>query len=236
MDFKEKTEENKKLKLFYVLLIIFLTIFIDQLTKIIISKKLYLYQSIQVIKNFLYITYIENRGFLMGLGGNLNDGTTFNGVVIITIIAITILLIYFIYIWKKNIINNYLLINFSLLIGGAFGNFIDRLFRKRVIDFIEIKVPQFRIRGFYYNSFPIFNFADLFVSVGIIMLLIYYIFLESKYEKKEIINKEDQNEIKNENENEFKNIIANKEGEIKYNVDFEKSKDNINPEEEDNNV
>ena len=178
MDLKEK---RKYLIIF--LLIIILTVFIDQFTKFLVVKKMYLYQSIGLIKNFFYITYIENRGFLMGIGGRLNDGSTFNGVVIITIIAISILIGYFVYIYKKNIINKYLIINFSILLGGAIGNFIDRLFRKKVIDFFEIKIPPFLFKGFYYSSLPIFNFADFFVTIGIIMLLIYYIFLESKFEK-----------------------------------------------------
>ncbi|MCX8058470.1 MAG: signal peptidase II [Spirochaetes bacterium] len=208
-----KMYDNRK-KLIKIVIIVFLTIFIDQFTKFLIIKNFHLYQSIKIIKNLLYLTYIENRGFLMGFGGQLNDGTIFNGVVIITIIAIAILIGFFIYIYKRNLLNNYLLINFSFLIGGAFGNFIDRLFRKKVIDFIEIKLPTFKFKGFYYSSLPIFNFADLFVTVGIIMLIIYFIFLEHKYEVKGLENDvksiEEPNveKIKNEN-SEYKNKILN---------------------------
>ena len=58
---------------------------------------------------------------------------------------------------KKNIDNNLSLLSFSLILGGAVGNLIDRIFRGRVIDFIDIS-PVF--------NFPTFNIADILVVIG----------------------------------------------------------------------
>ena len=185
----------KRLKLF--IYIFSATLLFDQITKIIVSVSMSLYQSISVIKGFFHITYIENTGFLMGIGGWMNNGRTFNGVVIITIFAILILMGYFFILMFKEETPHYLIINFSILIGGAWGNFIDRIVRKKVVDFMEFKIPPLHLGGFSFHSFPIFNFADFFVSTGIIMLLIYYLFLEKKYVKKQY---PDLNEIQKENQ------------------------------------
>lgn len=171
----------KKLLLFII--IFFSIIIIDQSTKYLVSKNMYLYQSNNVIKDWIRITYIENTGFLNGLGSHLNDGTTFNPIVLITIGALLIVIAYFIYLIIYTKTNTYLVLTFSILLGGAFGNFIDRLIRKKVIDFIEFKFFHLSIGKLKINSFPVFNFADFFVTTGIIMLIIYFIFLEKKYLK-----------------------------------------------------
>ena len=73
----------------------------------------------------------------------------------------------------KNINKNPLFLNIaiSLIISGALGNFYDRLFHGYVVDFIE----------FSFVSFPIFNIADILVTTGCALILIYIIFLEKKY-------------------------------------------------------
>lgn len=177
--------KNQFLKrILIVAVVIFFTIFVDQVSKSLISKNMELYSLKSIIPGVLNFRYITNYGFLLGIGSNLNDGRTFNGVVIITIIALIILLGYFIYILFQKTTTNFLLITFSILIGGAWGNFIDRLIKGKVVDFLEIVLPFHRIGRFYIGSTPIFNMADFFVSIGIVLLLIYYFIIEPKEHKK----------------------------------------------------
>ena len=65
----------------------------------------------------------------------------------------------------KKIKNKYLLITATIIIAGGLGNLIDRIFRGYVIDFIKV----------LFIDFPVFNFADILVTCGSFMLIIYLI-------------------------------------------------------------
>lgn len=85
---------------------------------------------------------------------------------IITLVIIVIILIT-IYI-NYNKINNKILIGLSVLLAGGIGNLIDRIFRTYVIDFIYFKII----------NFPVFNFADICVVIGVILIGIGYLIIE----------------------------------------------------------
>jgi len=136
-----------------------------------------------IFGNFFKITFIENPGMAFGLeiGGKLFLS-------LFTIFA-TILIIYFIY---KNRNERFLIrFSFALILGGAIGNLIDRIFYGviygyapvfygRVVDFFHLDIPDFKLFGKIYYSWPIFNVADISVTVGFIMIMIGY----SKFFKK----------------------------------------------------
>ena len=154
----------KKDYLKYILIIIFLTC-LDQLTKFIVIKSFSANESLILIKNFLKFYYIKNTGASFGIFSNQN----------ILLIIITVLLIgYIIYDTIKSKNSNLRFISTSLILGGALGNLIDRVFRKYVVDFIS-----FTVLG---HEMAIFNVADMFISFGVI-LYIYIIFKEGKYER-----------------------------------------------------
>ena len=69
-------------------------------------------------------------------------------------------------------------ISLMLLLGGAIGNFIDRLFRGEVVDFVSVLIPVINY------DFPIFNVADAALSVGVAFLIIHIILDEKKNKKK----------------------------------------------------
>ena len=75
---------------------------------------------------------------------------------------------------KKNIDNNLSLLSFSLILGGAVGNLIDRIFRGYVVDFISFTL--------FKREMSIFNVADMYITIGVI-LLIYIVLKEGKYER-----------------------------------------------------
>lgn len=112
--------------------------------------------SIPIIDNILYITSHRNRGAAWGiLQGQM---WLFYVITIIVIIAI----MYYIH---KAARGKWLLgVSLALMLGGAIGNFIDRVVRKEVVDFIHTYI-------FTYN-FPVFNIADSALVVGVIVLMI----------------------------------------------------------------
>jgi len=133
--------------------------------------------SIPVIGDFFKFTFIENPGMAFGLqiGGKLFLS-------LFTIFA-TLLLIFFLY---KNRHEGLLLrLSLALILGGAIGNLIDRVFYGkiydyapyfygRVVDFIHFDFPNFTIFGKTIYSWPIFNIADISVTLGFLLILIGY--------------------------------------------------------------
>lgn len=147
---------------FIIILSIILT-FTDQLSKFIVIKALNVNHSIEVIKNFFYLTYTHNKGAAFSI---LTGKRIF--LVLIAIFIIAAILYYL----KKNTPNNSLSkIAFSFVIGGSLGNLIDRILRGYVIDFIDVKI-------FGYD-FPIFNLADTFITIGIFILILFSLKKES---------------------------------------------------------
>ena len=70
-------------------------------------------------------------------------------------------------------------VSLMLLLGGAVGNFIDRLFRGEVVDFVDVYIPVINYH------FPIFNIADAALTIAVVMLFI-TIILEEKKDKKKV--------------------------------------------------
>ena len=141
----------KKLSLFTIILIL-----CDQLIKVFISHSLVEYEYIDIIKNVLTITHVHNTGAAFSLLSN-------NIWLLIGISLIALVFIYF-YVLKKFVYTNFNIFVYSLLIGGIIGNLIDRLVHGYVIDYISVNI-------FGYH-FPIFNLADIFIVVSVILLFI----------------------------------------------------------------
>ena len=129
---------------------------IDQISKLLVVNLLTKTDSITIIKNFFYLTYINN------------DGAAFSILVgeriFLILIAVLVIVMLIRYIKKNNIQNKLELVSISLIIGGSLGNLMDRVVRGYVIDFLDFKI-------FNYN-FPIFNLADTFIVIGVFLLLL----------------------------------------------------------------
>lgn len=129
---------------------------IDILFKLVVKNILVVNESIKVINNFFYITYVKNTGAAWSI---LSGKQLF--LIIFSIIIILILIIYLI---KKKEYNKFEIIGYSLLLAGAIGNLIDRVVYGYVIDYLNFYI-------FNYN-FPIFNIADCCIVIGIMLLFI----------------------------------------------------------------
>lgn len=127
---------------------------------------MYYGQSITVIENFLYITSHRNRGAAWGI---LQGQMWF--FYLITVVVVVGLIIY---IQKLKKQDKWFGIALALMLGGAIGNFIDRVVRKEVVDFVNTYI-------FTYD-FPIFNVADSALVVGVIIMFIMTLF-EGKMKK-----------------------------------------------------
>jgi len=144
-----------------------LIVILDQITKHLVVYHMELGQSIEIIPNFLYLTSHRNAGAAWGI---LYGEMMFFYVV--TVVVVAILLIWMRKLDKQK--DKLLLIALAFLLGGAIGNFIDRLFYQTVVDFVDTFI-------FGYN-FPIFNVADMALTFGVILMGIDALF-ESKKQK-----------------------------------------------------
>ena len=131
-------------------------ILLDQLSKNFIVRHFTLWESKEIITNFFSISSHRNRGAAWGI---LQDSRIF--FLIITVLFIAVLSYYLFK--QKETLNSFDKLTFAFIYGGSIGNFIDRLTRHEVVDFLD-----FRIFGY---DFPIFNLADCFICVGVVFLL-----------------------------------------------------------------
>lgn len=147
-----------------------LLLVLDQVTKLYVSTTMKLYQSIDVLPVFNF-TYVHNYGAAFSFLSNAGGWQSYFFSTIAVVISA--LLIY----WLKNLpASNKLLCGaYSLVLAGAIGNLIDRLNHGYVIDFLHVYYQQW--------DFPVFNIADVAISIGAAMLLL-DAFREQKEAKK----------------------------------------------------
>ncbi len=162
--------------MYYILIMIVLTA-LDQFTKYEMLKISggEVGYSIPIIDNFFHLTYVENRGAIFGIQqGKIHVFTALSVILIIYVVATEF----------KNYKNytKWTKVGVSVIAAGAAGNMIDRIFRHYVIDMIDFN----GIWGF------VFNVADMYVHIGIYIIVIDYLVRKYKgklNEKKEIGNK-----------------------------------------------
>lgn len=162
----QRTRANRGVKktCIIALLLIALFVMVDQFSKIFFRT---LDIDRTIIKNFFYVTYVENTGAAWGfLAGKSWSQLFFK---ILTGVSLIIFFAIFFYSCKKS----YAWLRFSivLVLAGTIGNFIDRLIFSSVTDFIEIVVGNVAIFG-------VFNIADVYLCVGIFMTVIHFLFID----------------------------------------------------------
>ncbi len=161
---EERKVVSIKQKLFFFLISLFV-LFLDQITKRWIVKTMFYGDSKNIIGNFLRFTYFRNPNSVFGL--------EFGGAVVSTLLTV-IAFIFVMFLFFKGD-NRFSLVSFSLIIGGALGNLTDRIRYMEVIDFIDVGVKRWR--------WPTFNVADSFVTIGLILIIIYFLFIDKSHKE-----------------------------------------------------
>ena len=129
-------------------------LFIDQFVKFLILSILNVGEGIVVIKNFFSITLLHNTGAAFSI---LRSNTIF--LILVSILAIFLIYLFFIKDKKLSTINIWL---YGILLGGILGNLGDRIFRGYVVDYLDFNI----------FNFPVFNLADVFIVISVILICI----------------------------------------------------------------
>lgn len=136
-------------------------------------------QSIPVIQEFFHITFVENPGMAFGI--DVTPATKL-WVSLFSIIAVIGLLYYLYSVREQSFSLRFAL---AMILGGAVGNLIDRLFYGifygygslfygKVVDFLDFDFFNVTIFGRSYERFPVFNVADSAVTIGVLILILFY--------------------------------------------------------------
>ena len=157
MNTMQEMNTKKKIKIYIIpILCIGLLVALDQITKFIVRTSFALYESHPLIKNVFHLTYIQNTGIAWGMFKN--------GRTIFLILTILVLLICACFYAKIPESKRFTPIRVCLviLVSGAIGNMIDRMSLHYVVDFFDFRLIHF----------PVFNVADIYVVVSMIVLIL----------------------------------------------------------------
>ena len=130
---------------------------IDQITKLLINTKMTLNQEIIIIPKVLSLLYVKNTGAAFSM---LQDNTIF-----LTVINALFIIVLHLLIKKEKNLSKFSCLSLGMIMGGMFGNLIDRIIHHGVIDFIYISLIDF----------PVFNIADMGITIGVLLLMISFI-------------------------------------------------------------
>ncbi len=189
---------NKGLLLFASMMIV-----LDQLTKIWVKgfdllgwkhNGMTLYESISVWGDAIRITYVENAGMAFGISFGA-------GKIFLSLFSVAASITLAWYLARLDIKHFGARLALALIFAGATGNLIDRvfygvfynespLFYGKVVDFLDVDMPDFMLFGREYTRFWVFNVADSCVSVGMVLMLLFNKYLPIFHEKIETHSEE----------------------------------------------
>jgi len=152
----------KKKRNISISIIIALSIFLDQISKILIRNNVEQYSDIKLIGEYFILTNVENSGAFLGMGSGFSP---IMKSVFLIILPIIVLISIIVYVYRDKEIDKLSLIGFSIIIGGGIGNIFDRIIYGSVTDFLFIDLGGIFKTG-------IFNIADLAVTTGMILILL----------------------------------------------------------------
>ena len=137
------------MKILFVSAILVLT---DQISKTIVRNTMSLYESIPVIPEFFHLTYVTNDGMAFGINFPL-------GIYVFSAISVIFTGFLFWYLWSIKDDEIVVRTGVALILAGAIGNLIDRIFLGEVVDFLDFMIGDFH--------WYVFNLADSCVTVGL---------------------------------------------------------------------
>ncbi len=151
-------------------LIVVLIIAVDQLSKIWVVNNIGISDSVSVIPNVINFVYVKNTGAAFSFLSDKNYG-----IVILSCISILFCIGVIIFMFKQRPKNKLLSFSLALMLSGAIGNGIDRILKGYVVDFIEM----------IFINFPVINIADIAITFGAAMIIIYVLFFDKSKKNEE---------------------------------------------------
>ena len=185
--------EDSRKRSIIIYSIIAVIVILDQITKYIVKSSMHLYESINLLGDFLKFTYIENPGMAFGIQFENKFWFT-----VLSVVAAGIVVFYLLRMTNERYVFRFSL---ALILGGAIGNLIDRLAFGKVVDFIDVEfiditLPSFNLwiisfPGYDMTRWPVFNIADSAVTCGMI-LLTWMVLTQKPQLEQEIVSKGDK--------------------------------------------
>ena len=144
-------------------LLVLIIIALDQISKYWVVNNIGLTDSFTVIPKIIDFVYVKNTGAAFSF---LSDKTY--GIILLSCVSVIFSVGVIWYMISKKPQNKLLTISLALMLSGAIGNVIDRIFRGYVVDFIETT----------FIKFPVFNIADIAITTGAFLVIVYVLFFE----------------------------------------------------------
>ncbi len=166
-------------------LLVALLVVADQVTKLAVKgfsfaglhhEGMFLGESRPLVGDLVRLTFVENPGMAFGISWG-------DGKLILTLLTIGIAAFLVAYLMRLRTAHWMPRLAITLILAGALGNLIDRmfygvaygeesLFHGKVVDFIQVDIPDLTVFGELYTHFPVFNIADSCVTIGVILLIL----------------------------------------------------------------
>ena len=143
---------------------------LDQFIKIVVRSHMDLLEEIKIIPNFFSLYYVENKGAAFSILGSKT--------LLLIVISVVCIVILDRYIAKEEKFTKLSICSLGLILGGIFGNLIDRIWYHSVTDYLS-----FSIAGY---SFPVFNLADIAITLGVALFILAMITEEKTSKERKI--------------------------------------------------
>ena len=153
---------DKRKRNLLITTIVFLSIALDQISKIWVRNNFESYIENSIIGDIFTLIKVENKGAFLGMGSELSETLR---ILLLIVLPIVVLISITIYTYIDKTLDKISIIGFSLIIGGGIGNIFDRIVYGSVTDFLYLDFGGIFKTG-------IFNIADLSVTTGMILILI----------------------------------------------------------------
>ena len=147
----------------YIFCIVIFILLLDQVSKRIVVENIEIFANNLEISKYFNLVYVENRGVSFGMFSE-HDKSFYFGILSMLVSAYIIYLL----VKSNDLIES---LGLSLILGGAIGNGVDRLYYGYVVDFIDLHLNNLH--------WPAFNFADTFITLGA-LVFVFSIILDKK--------------------------------------------------------
>lgn len=163
-DFPKANRDYRELYFFLATTVLIM----DQVTKLIVAKSIHLNDSVNVIPGFFRISHVLNRGAAFSLFADIRSPLAPLALLLFSLVVMTVITIILV---KSKTVFSRTNVGLALILGGALGNFLDRLLTGSVVDFLAFRLGNYQ--------WPDFNLADSAIVMGS-GLLLFDVFFQGK--------------------------------------------------------